>query len=86
VLTGLLVAGFFCNLAVRPVAAKWFMKPEEVAALQAKQRLAGATESGPFGIGRGGLTLGAALAWAAVGVPLAWGVWVTLEKALVLFT
>jgi MFS family permease len=86
VLTGLLVAGFFCNLAVRPVAAKWFMKPEEVAALQAKQRLAGATESGSFGIGRGGLTLGAALAWAAVGVPLAWGVWVTLEKALVLFT
>jgi MFS family permease len=25
------------------------------------------------------------LAWAAVGVPLAWGVWITLEKAVVLF-
>jgi hypothetical protein len=24
-------------------------------------------------------------AWLAVGIPLAWGVWITLEKALVLF-
>jgi len=28
----------------------------------------------------------AALAWAAVGVPIAWGVWVTLAQALVLFS
>lgn len=26
-----------------------------------------------------------ALAWLAVGVPLLWGVWTTLEKAIVLF-
>ncbi|HEX6105528.1 MAG TPA: hypothetical protein VFZ26_08095 [Gemmatimonadales bacterium] len=26
-----------------------------------------------------------ALAWIAVGVPLLWGVWITLTKALVLF-
>ncbi len=26
-----------------------------------------------------------ALAWVAVGLPLAWGVWQTLRKALVLF-
>jgi hypothetical protein len=25
------------------------------------------------------------LAWAAVWIPIAWGVWVTLEKAVVLF-
>jgi len=25
------------------------------------------------------------VAWLAVGIPLAWGVWITLEKALVLF-
>lgn len=30
VLAGLLVAGFFCNLAVRPVAERWFMSEAEV--------------------------------------------------------
>jgi hypothetical protein len=29
--------------------------------------------------------LGAILAWAAVGIPLVWGIWITLEKALALF-
>jgi MFS family permease len=86
VLTAMLVVGFFCNLLIRPVAPKWFMKPEEVAALQDKQRLAGAATSGSFGIGRGGLSLGSALAWLAVGIPLGWGVWKTLEKAFVLFS
>ena len=82
----MLVAGFFCNLLIRPVAPKWFMKPEEVAALQDRQRVAGAAALGSFGIGRGGLSLGTAVAWTAVGIPLAWGVWVTLQKAFVLFT
>ena len=36
VLAGLLVAGFIANLLVRPLAKKWFMKPEEVEALQTK--------------------------------------------------
>ncbi len=27
----------------------------------------------------------APLAWAAVGIPLLWGIWITVEKALVLF-
>jgi len=36
VLAGLLVAGFICNLLIRPLAKKWFMKPEEVEALQTK--------------------------------------------------
>ncbi len=26
-----------------------------------------------------------ALAWLAVGIPMAWGVWMTLKKALLLF-
>ena len=54
VLAGMLVGGFICNLLVKPFADKWFMKPEEVAALQAKTASGGAT-SGSFGIGRGGL-------------------------------
>ena len=38
VLAGLLVAGFICNLLIRPLAAKWFMKPEEVEALANQDR------------------------------------------------
>src|SRR4029450_5731951 len=36
VLAGLLVAGFICNLLIRPLAKKWFMKPKEVQALAPK--------------------------------------------------
>lgn len=32
-----------------------------------------------------GSWIAVALAWTAVGIPLAWGVWITLEKAWVLF-
>jgi MFS family permease len=77
VLSGLLALGFVCNLLIRPVAEKWFMR-DTGPALQ--------TASGQsFGIGRGGFSGGAVLAWACVGLPLAWGVWITLGKALVLF-
>ena len=37
------------------------------------------------GIGMGGLDAKAALFWLFVGIPLAWGIWNTVEKALVLF-
>ena len=36
-------------------------------------------------LGSGGFNIRALLAWAAVGIPLAWGIWITLQKALVLF-
>ena len=40
---------------------------------------------GSYGIGRGGLDGAAVFAWLIVGIPIAWGVWITLSKALVLF-
>jgi MFS family permease len=86
VLTAMLIAGFVCNFLIRPVAPKWYMKPDEVAALQDRRAAGDATASGSYGIGRGGLTLGAVLAWSAVGIPLAWGIWVTLENSIVLFS
>ena len=44
------------------------------------------TRAGPAAAVAGsGLDIKAVLAWAAVGIPLAWGIWITLEKALVLF-
>ena len=168
VLAGLLAAGFVANLLVQPLNKKWFMKPEEVEALQVKTAVASArqvTETRPsqevnrnvrllqpigmaliavalvwwitFYTKAGGIggawqclfvTTGpcadgiatselagyfayrpflmwigvamwlagvilnphrieiAPLAWAAVGIPLLWAVWITIEKALVLFT
>jgi MFS family permease len=86
VLAGLLVAGFIANLLIKPLHKKWFMKPEEVETLQAADRAAAArVKTGSFGIGGGKFNLTTLLAWAAVCIPLAWGVWITLEKALVLF-
>ncbi len=85
ILAGFLVVGFLCNAMVRPLASKWFMKDSEVAALQASSVVAGAAATGSFGIGRGGLDMKAALAWAAVGIPIAYGVWLTLGSAVVLF-
>jgi hypothetical protein len=81
-LVGLLVLGLLCNFLVRPVARRRFMSEDEVIEVQhGKAPVSG----GSFGIGRGGLTPMAVLAWLAVGIPIAWGVWITCEKALVLF-
>ena len=85
ILAGMLVAGFVCNMLVRPVATRWHMKDEEVAALQAKMRIAGAATGGSMGIGAWKLDAVSACAWLAVGVPIAWGVWITLSNAMVLF-
>ncbi len=88
VLAGLLVAGFIANLLVRPLNKKWFMKKEEVEALQTSYQVAAAaagTKTVAAETGGGRFSLTALLAWAAVGIPLAWGIWITVEKALVLF-
>lgn len=85
ILAGFLVLGLICNALVRPLHDKWFMTPEEVAALQANQTGRGQIPSGSFGIDRGRLDLPAILAWLAVGLPLLWGVWSTLQKTAVLF-
>jgi peptidoglycan hydrolase-like protein with peptidoglycan-binding domain len=82
ILCAMLVAGIICNYLVKPVDAKWNMSPEEVAKLQAVSAKSSAgVQSGSYGIGKGGLDVRAALFWAFVGIPLAWGVWKTLESA-----
>ena len=83
VLATLLAAGFLANLAIKPLAAKWFMSDEEVAALQPKvlelPSAAHAHAAPPA------IDVTVLLAWIAVGIPIAWGVWVTLKSAFVLF-
>jgi len=74
------------NIQAFGISVPGWEKDEEVAALQAKAKgAAAATQGGSFGIGRGGLTPMSGLAWLAVGVPILWGVWITLSKSLVLF-
>jgi hypothetical protein len=86
ILAGLLVAGFVCNLLIKPVDAKWHMSDEALAAARRA-----AHEGAPLGAASGGVVAAGGFsptvlaAWLAVGIPLAWGVWQTLQKAVVLF-
>ena len=84
VLAGLLVAGFIANLLIRPLRQE--MVHERGGGRRAASQ---AEEQGGVRASRrrskAGFDLKALLAWAAVGIPLAWGIWITLEKALVLF-
>ncbi|NOJ38110.1 OFA family MFS transporter [Bradyrhizobium sp. WSM 1791] len=83
ILCAMLIAGLICNYLIKPVDAKWHMSDAEVAKLQAATASAGQSgPSGSYGIGFGGLDAKAALFWAFVGIPLAWGVWKTLESAV----
>jgi MFS family permease len=85
ILCGLLAIGVICNGLIKPVDEKHYMTEAE---LEAERR---AGHEGTSVVGRvsnGGAQTPAALAvgaWLAVGIPLAWGVWITLQKALVLF-
>ena len=80
VLAGLLAIGVLCNAFVRPVPSRWLVveKPTPVAAR--------AGHAGDGGIGRGGLTPGAMLAWLLVALPIAWGAYRTLLSAVQIFS
>jgi MFS family permease len=86
ILCAMLIGGLICNYLIKPVDPKWNMSAEEVARLQAASaKSAAGVQSGSFGIGTGGLDVKAALFWAFVGIPLAWGIWKTLESAIKIF-
>jgi MFS family permease len=86
ILCAMLIGGLICNYMVKPVDPKWHMNADEVARLQAASaKSAAAVQSGSFGIDKGGLDVKAALFWAFVGIPLAWGVYKTLEGAIKIF-
>jgi MFS family permease len=87
ILCGLLAIGVVCNFFVKPVADKHFMTDAE---LEAERKLAheaarAATVSGRAGGDEETPAWLVTAAWLVVGVPILWGVWVTLEKAWILF-
>jgi len=83
ILAGFLAVGFLCNWAIKPLTQKWFMSDKQVEDLQPK--VAAIASGGSQGVGAWRLDATSALAWLAVGIPIAWGAWITLESALVLF-
>lgn len=89
ILAGMLVLGFICNLLVRPVAEREYMTDAELAE---ERRLAhdkvvintvGAVGGSSSALANSSAV--AVFAWAAVGIPLLIGVWITLQKAAILF-
>ena len=89
ILAALLALGFVCNLLIRPVAEKNYMTPEQIAALDAAGRSAAPAAAKPGDwipkVTTRTPTWQIAAAWLAVGIPISWGVWVTLRKAAILF-
>jgi len=92
ILAGMLVLGLICNLLVRPVAAKHFMTPEELAREKqlaheksSSDSTATMSDAELSQVGRGGNPALIGAAWLAVGIPLVWGIALTLQKTAVLF-
>ncbi|MFJ9451633.1 OFA family MFS transporter [Herbaspirillum sp. NPDC101397] len=92
ILAGMLVLGLICNLLVRPVAAKHFMTPEELAREKqlaheksSSDNTATMSSADMALVGRGGNPALIGAAWLAVGIPLIWGISLTLQKTAVLF-
>ena len=81
VLVGFLLVGLIANALVRPVHDRHLMKDDGGTDAPAK-----AVSTGSHGIGFGGLSFGALIAWLLVGIPFFWGVWNTLIKSIVLFS
>ena len=80
ILVGMLAVGLICNLLVKPLDAQWFMTDAELATekkLAHEKMVASEVGSGSSDTS----TVSPAMvvfAWAAVGLPLAWGIYRTL--------
>jgi hypothetical protein len=85
VLAAMLLGGLLCNLLIRPVADRHFMSEAQLAAERAMAHETAQAANGAHASFAGQNRAMVAVAWVAVGIPLAWGVWSTLVKALALF-
>jgi MFS family permease len=89
ILVGMLVVGLICNLLVKPLDAKWFMNDKELAE---EKRLAHekaidseVVRSGDTQATDAVSPMVVVLAWVAVGLPLTWGVYRTLQSVAKFF-
>lgn len=87
ILAGLLVFGFICNWLVKSVAEQHYMteeqlKEEKQQADDTHQHFVRDVEALAHEASHSGMVF---LAWLAVWIPLGWGIWMTLQKAVILF-
>lgn len=85
ILAGFLVVGFFCNLAVRPVAERRFEQDAAGASIKTTTGPAATPRAEPIDA-PAGQWLAVAAAWLLVMAPLGWGVYNTMALARRLFT
>jgi MFS family permease len=81
VLVGFLLVGLIANALIRPVHDRHLMKAD-MEGMEGPH----ATSTGSHGIGFGGFSFAALIAWLLVGIPFFWGVWNTIVKAVALFS
>jgi MFS family permease len=82
ILAGLLAGGFICNLLVRQVHERHYMNEAPAAPKVVTPAARSATDAPDTAEGVSALVVAA---WLAVWIPIGWGVWVTLQKAVLLF-
>jgi MFS family permease len=83
ILAALLAGGFICNWLIKPVDAKHHMTPEQLREPASPAPISPrAAAHGHSEVARPGVV---AAAWLAVWIPIGWGVWVTLARAVALF-
>jgi MFS family permease len=88
ILVGMLVVGLICNLLVKPLDSKWFMTNAELSAEKklAHEKATAAEVARQADAGHDGVSpVVVALAWVAVGLPLAWGVYRTMLSVVKFF-
>lgn len=83
VLAGLLAIGFICNLLVHPVEQGWFRQPKK--STSDARNLCDSSETINRHPSSSPLNAWLVPFWLLVLLPLAWGVWVTIKQAAVLF-
>jgi MFS family permease len=83
IMAGLLVAGFLCNLFVRPVNEKYYMSEEQLARERALQREV-RTDAGAASAATASSGALVTAAWLAVGIPFLIGLYIALQKAAAL--
>jgi hypothetical protein len=84
IMAGLLFVGLICNFLVGPVSEKAYMSDEELAherSLQHEDMVAANAETAA----RGAFGAAGVIAWLAVGIPFAIGLYIALQKAAALF-
>ncbi len=85
ILCGLLLAGLICNFMVKAVSPEHHMTEEQIAVARKAAHEVPAPPSQIAAVQSTGFSSKVLLAWLGVGIPLLWGVGITLQKAAALF-